>query len=283
MTGYGTGYRISIDQLLRASTLHDIVKCMKEVDTKSNQQTSDSDANSEQALSKELRTRFIIKPSTEIPVEIVSTFVAQNFAYNEILTVMLVGDDLQLQKRVLKEWYDIFEVLYDSLHIDGLSFGLFDPENPDRLVGFAGNFHISNESKEVFNPDYALTSLMRFIADSESEVIKKLNANGISDIMHGFVEILDWDYFTSSADRLEVFLYMERKSIEMAYERGYQCIIATNTSPLTQDLATEVLGYEVEYYADEKVLAEYIDPVSGFTPWKDATRSGSAKVVVKYL
>lgn len=81
----------------------------------------------------------------------------------------------------------------------------------------------------------------------------------------------------NAQENISVVQFMEDEILEVAQRAGFKGVVATNTSPLTQQLATHVHGYETlldyqlnQYLAPDgtRLFAKAQDSVRALVQWK---------------
>jgi hypothetical protein len=81
------------------------------------------------------------------------------------------------------------------------------------------------------------------------------------------------------AEKIAVMGFMEKEVLKIAKANGFKGIFTTNTSPLTQQLGTDVLGYQVMFEAQAN---KFIDS-HGNQTFRKAPDSQKAIVMYKKL
>lgn len=99
----------------------------------------------------------------------------------------------------------------------------------------------------------------------------------MGDVLHGFMS--GTSQTLTPQENVAVMTFIEAENINQAKSNGFKYIMANNTSPLTQQLATNVFGYEV---ATDIQLNKWTDE-NGNRPYINAPDTNRIVLVFKKL
>ncbi|KAH0808989.1 hypothetical protein GEV33_013801 [Tenebrio molitor] len=170
------------------------------------------------------------------------------------------------QKADLEQWLmpDILESDYDEL-IDalweplvekGLSF--VTKSDSGKIISVGLNFDARDE------PDVQITSkltvIFDFLESVEGPVRDERLPAGKGKILHSFM--MGTHSSLSPKENVAVMQFMEDEVLRLATERHFEGIFTTNTSPLTQQLGTDVYHYQtlLDYQVNQYVASDKTKP-----------------------
>ncbi|KAF4527640.1 hypothetical protein B566_EDAN016200 [Ephemera danica] len=132
-------------------------------------------------------------------------------------------------------------IVFDFLEsIEGpISFTIRGPNGRDIAVAFSFDAHAEPEV-QMHNQ---LAIVFAFLESIEGPIRKTRLPTGRGQVWHSFMMATDPD--VSSAENVELTQIMEQECLRIARDRSFCGIFTTNTSPLTQQLCTDVYGYEI--------------------------------------
>ncbi|EFA09829.1 beta-alanyl-bioamine nonribosomal peptide synthetase ebony isoform X2 [Tribolium castaneum] len=170
------------------------------------------------------------------------------------------------QKADLEQWLmpDIFEsdykelmdALWEPLVEKALSF--VAKAESGKIIGVGLNFDARDE------PDVQITSkltvIFEFLETVEGPVRDKCLPGGKGKILHSFM--MGTHSSLSPKENVAVMQFMEDEVLKLATERHFEGIFTTNTSPLTQQLGTDVYHYQtlLDYQVNRYVASDNTRP-----------------------
>ncbi|GLV44403.1 ebony [Carabus blaptoides fortunei] len=137
------------------------------------------------------------------------------------------------------DYAELLEKIWQILIDKELSF-VARTEN-GRAVGVALNFDARDEPEVEINSK--LSVIFEFLEYVEGPVRDESLPSGKGKIFHS--SMMATSSSLSAKDNVSVMQYMEEEVLRIARSKNYAGIFTTNTSPLTQQLGTDVYGYQV--------------------------------------
>nr|XP_018903748.1 PREDICTED: uncharacterized protein LOC109034831 [Bemisia tabaci] len=232
------GFVIGITEFLSSKTLGDILDKIR---------TEDEDSN---ILADENNNKGKTKYEAEIlddkHREAVTEIIADSFCEK--------GDLEQcIQPRIERDAYiELLDVLWVHLVEKGLSFAVKSAETGE-YVGASLSFDVHDE------PPVEITSrlniIFEFLEFLEGPIRETKLPQGKGKILHGFM--MGTHKKLDAKENIEVIQFMEEEEVRLARRRGFESIFTSNSSPLTQQLGSDVFDYEVLLdYQVNKFVAE---------------------------
>uniref|UniRef100_A0A6M2DYW7 Putative non-ribosomal peptide synthetase/alpha-aminoadipate reductase n=1 Tax=Xenopsylla cheopis TaxID=163159 RepID=A0A6M2DYW7_XENCH len=171
------------------------------------------------------------------------------------------------------DYAEILDAIWDALIEKGLSFVVKDKSGEN--VGVALNFDARGE------PEVEVTSklliVFEFLEHIEGPVRDERLPSGINTVFHSFM--MATASKLTAQQNISVMQFMEAEVLRTATSRGFKGILTTNTSPLTQQLGTDVYGYTV---MTDYQVNQYVAP-DGSKPFGAAPDSQRAAVSWKAI
>lgn len=232
------GFVIGITEFLSSKTLGDILDKIR---------TEDEDSN---ILADENNNKGKAKYEAEIlddkHREAVTEIIADSFCEK--------GDLEQcIQPRIERgDYIELLDVLWVHLVEKGLSFAVKSAETGE-YVGASLSFDVRDE------PPVEITSRLNiifgFLEFLEGPIRETKLPQGKGKILHGFM--MGTHKKLDAKENIEVMQFMEEEEVRLARRRGFESIFTSNSSPLTQQLGSDVFDYEVLLdYQVNKFVAE---------------------------
>lgn len=140
-------------------------------------------------------------------------------------------------------------------------------------VAVALNFDVRDEPD--IELDGGLAKIMSFLEFVEGPVRDSMLPQGKGMILHSFM--MATAAHLSTQDNVSAIRALEHATIRLARDRGFAGVFTTNTSPLTQQLGTDVLGFktlldfQINTYVDangEKPFGKAADDMRAIVCWK---------------
>ncbi|KAL9694360.1 hypothetical protein quinque_013645 [Culex quinquefasciatus] len=143
-------------------------------------------------------------------------------------------------KPLIKEqdYRDILEDIWDVLIEKQLSFVIKDRSG--KSVGVSLNFDAYDEPEPELTNN--LVIIFEFLEYVEKPIREEKLPQGINQILHSFMMGTCADL--SAQENIEAMHFMESEVLKIATRRHFTGILTTNTSPLTQQLGSNVYKYE---------------------------------------
>ncbi|CAO1426789.1 unnamed protein product [Diamesa tonsa] len=147
------------------------------------------------------------------------------------------------------DYSDILEMIWDVLIEKDLSFIIKD--STGRSVGVSLNFDAHDEP--LVNITSRLIVVFEFLEFLEGPIRDNKLPKGLNQILHSFMMTTSADL--NAKENIAVMHFMENEVLRLATRKEFTGILTTNTSPLTQQLGSDVYGY--------KTMLEY--PINQYT------------------
>ncbi|PSN51264.1 hypothetical protein C0J52_11788 [Blattella germanica] len=231
------GYKISVAQFVSAQNLKEILEHMQN----GNEPSENEQQYKAHMLSDEYK-------------EDVTLMITESFYEKADLEQWLKPDVYR------PDYKELTDALWGPLIEKNLSFIVKDSKGTP--VGVALNFDVHDE------PEVKITSKLEVVFEFLEHLEGPLRDNklpaGKGKVLHSFMMATHPDL--SYQNNVEVIHSMENEVLNLAKRRGFTGIFATNTNPLTQQLGTDIYGYEplIDYQVNQ-----YVAP-NGTQPFKDA-------------
>ncbi|XP_022827239.1 uncharacterized protein LOC111356985 [Spodoptera litura] len=122
-------------------------------------------------------------------------------------------------------------------------------------VAVALNFDARDEPDVESEETGGLMKIMMFLEFVESSVRDSMLPPGKGTILHSFM--MATAESLTPRENVAAIRALENATMNIAKDRGFLGVFTTNTSPLTQQLGTDVLGYQtlLDYQ-----INQYVDP-----------------------
>ncbi|XP_065340194.1 beta-alanyl-bioamine nonribosomal peptide synthetase ebony [Cloeon dipterum] len=240
------GYNIGISDFISASTLRDVVERMV---IKKALEASEMDK--ENLVPEQLYTAHMLSHEHKDSV------------YRIIVESFYEKSDIEkwLRPPLTKPDYKtLLDALWDPVVEKNLSFVIKDREGRD--VGAALNFDVYDEPE--VNLETKLMIVFEFLEHVESQVRDKHLPKGKGKVVHSFM--MGTEPALTPAENVDVIKFMEEEVLRLARRKSFEGIFTTNTSPLTQQLGTDIFGYKplLETQINKFVMTD------GSMPFKEA-------------
>ncbi|CAK9829208.1 Tyrocidine synthase 3 [Anthophora retusa] len=145
-----------------------------------------------------------------------------------------------LMPDIAKEDYRIMmEILWKPLVEKNLSFAVKSSRD-GRTIGVGLNFDLWDEPELIL--DSKLMIVFEFLEYLEAPIRERKLPKGKGQIIHNFMMTTSSDL--NPGENVILMKEMEEYCLQLAKRKEYAGIFTTNTSPLTQQLGTDVFGYE---------------------------------------
>lgn len=163
------------------------------------------------------------------------------------------------------------DACWEPLLVADLSVVLEDPSGSP--IAVALNFDARDEPDIVLGG--GLAKIMTFLEYVEGSVRDAVLPEGKGTILHSFMMATDDQL--SAQDNVSAIQSLELATERVARERRFKGVFTTNTSPLTQQLGTDVLGfqtlldYQINQYVDpngERTFGRAPDDMRAVVCWK---------------
>ncbi|XP_057319539.1 beta-alanyl-bioamine nonribosomal peptide synthetase ebony [Microplitis mediator] len=237
------GYHIAISDFLTAKSMRDI---LDKIVMDSNHQEIDSNDS----------VKFIAEPINDGHRSTVTRMVTESFYLKADLERWLSPNI----KR--SDYVELMDTLWRPIVDKELSFIIRSTEKDGTVLGVALNFDAYDE------PDCVVTSKLAIVFEFLEYLEGPIRANklpcGKGKILHCYMMATNENL--TPAENVIIMNKMEEECLNLARRKGFVGIFTTNTSPLTQQLGTDVYNYEVllDYQVNQ-----YVAP-DGSKPFGDA-------------
>lgn len=145
---------------------------------------------------------------------------------------------------VYQDYADIFEQMYDTCCAQQLSFVVRD-SNSQQIVGASLNTDAHCEPAVVIRSQ--LTLVFDFLHELQREVRQRYATTAAGQLFHA--GMMGTAARLTAQENIAAMHCMETEVLRVAQAQGFAGVFTTNTSPLTQQLATHVHGYETVHGA----------------------------------
>ncbi|XP_058810434.1 beta-alanyl-bioamine nonribosomal peptide synthetase ebony [Phymastichus coffea] len=232
------GFHIGITDFITAKTMRDIVSKMT---------IADMNPNEDDLMNTE---KYILEMLKECHKTQVIEMITESFFTKADLERWLIPD-------VKKEHYfDLMQILWDSLVEKNLSFVLKSSDNI--ILSVSLNFDARDEPEIVI--ESKLSIVFDFLEYLEKPIRETRLPRGKNTIFHTFMMATKNDL--DASENIILMRMMEQKCLEIAKSKNFLGILTTNTSPLTQQLGTDIFNYEVmlDYQVNQYVAPDGTKP-----------------------
>ncbi|XP_018568645.1 uncharacterized protein LOC108908938 [Anoplophora glabripennis] len=170
------------------------------------------------------------------------------------------------QKADLEQWIisyisesdykELVDALWEPLLDKNLSFII--KSETGKIVGVALNFDAHDEPEVEIKSK--LTVIFEFLESIEGPVRDGRLPSGKGQVLHSFM--MATHSSLSPKENVAVMQFMEDEVLNLARSRNFAGIFTTNTSPLTQQLGTDVYKYQtmLDYQVNEYVASDNTKP-----------------------
>ncbi|XP_026745827.1 uncharacterized protein LOC113507173 [Trichoplusia ni] len=225
------GYFIEISDFLGATNLGEVLARMS---TNPNHESEDTDQFTAEPLADEHKQQVIEM--------IVSSF------YNKAELEQFLKHEIDT-----KDYAVLISDTWPALLAAQLSVVLKNSSGTP--VAVALNFDARDEPDVESEETGGLMKIMCFLEFVEGSVRDTMLPPGKGTILHSFM--MATAESLSPRENVSAIRALENATMDIAKERGFKGVFTTNTSPLTQQLGTDVLGYQtlLDYQ-----INQYVDP-----------------------
>ncbi|CAH0555248.1 unnamed protein product [Brassicogethes aeneus] len=136
------------------------------------------------------------------------------------------------------DYKELLGALWEPLVEKNLSFIVFNETG--KVVGVALNFDARDEPEVEITSK--LTVIFEFLESIEGPIRDNQLPPGKGSVLHSFM--MATHSSLTSKENVAVMQFMENEVLKLARKRGFAGIFTTNTSPLTQQLGTNVYKYK---------------------------------------
>ncbi|XP_030763883.1 uncharacterized protein LOC115888328 [Sitophilus oryzae] len=156
----------------------------------------------------------------------------------------------------ISDYKELMDALWEPLLQKNLSFIAKNEEG--KICGVALNFDAHDEPEVEIKSK--LTVIFEFLESIEGPVRDKQLPLGKGKVLHSFM--MATHSSLSPRENVSVFQFMENEELKLARSRGFAGIFTTNTSPLTQQLGSDVYKYQcmLDYQVNQFVASDNTKP-----------------------
>nr|XP_012229480.1 PREDICTED: N-(5-amino-5-carboxypentanoyl)-L-cysteinyl-D-valine synthase [Linepithema humile] len=215
-------YHISITDFIMAKDLAEILNRMKFI-------SSDEESLKETIDQKS----YIFEPLSDCHKEDAITIITESFYSKADLEQWLMPDITRADYR------ELMEAMWNPLVEKNLSFAMKSAQS-GKMIGITLNFDLWDEPELILNSK--LMIVFDFLEYLEGPIREYKLPKGKGQIIHNYMMATDSDL--TAAENVLVIRQMEEYCLQLTKQKGYAGIFTTNTSSLTQQLGTDVFGYE---------------------------------------
>ncbi|XP_060528886.1 beta-alanyl-bioamine nonribosomal peptide synthetase ebony isoform X2 [Cylas formicarius] len=242
------GYHINIGDFISAANFEEILYNMTSA-TKSNKQPHKFTAE-------------LLKPEDKMAV---LDMVTTSFYQKADLEQWIISEISE------SDYDELIDALWEPLVEKNLSF--VAKSESGKIVGVALNFDARDEPEVEIKSK--LTVIFEFLESIEGPVRDNKLPPGKGQILHSFM--MATHSSLSAKENVAVMQFMEDEVLNLARSRNFSGIFTTNTSPLTQQLGTDVHKYQImldcqvnQYVASDntKPFGQAPDDQRAIVQWK---------------
>ncbi|XP_075986669.1 nonribosomal peptide synthetase ebony [Anticarsia gemmatalis] len=246
------GYYIEISDFLGAANLGEVLSHMS------------TDPNSS---SDEDEPQFTAEPLADEHKDKVIEMIVSSF-YNKAELEQFLKHEIDI-----KDYAGLISETWLALLEARLSVVLKDESSSP--VAVALNFDARAEPDVDVAQFGGLMKIMMFLEFVEGSVRDSMLPPGTGTVLHSFM--MATAEHLSPRDNVAAIRALENATMNIASERGFKGVFTTNTSPLTQQLGTDVLGYktlldyQINQYVDpsgERIFGKAPDDMRAIVCWK---------------
>ncbi|XP_025157218.1 uncharacterized protein LOC105185311 [Harpegnathos saltator] len=216
------GYQIGITDFITAKSLTDMLGRMKLI------------SSVEEPLNESIdQESYIYEPLHDRHKDDAIEIITESFYSKADLEQWLMPDITRADYR------DLIDSMWRPLVEKSLSFAVKSAQT-GKTIGITLNFDLWDEPEVVLNSK--LTVVFDFLEYLEGPIRENRLPKGKGQIIHNFM--MSTSSELNAAQNVLIMRQMEEHCLELVKRKKYVGIFTTNTSPLTQQLGTDVYGYE---------------------------------------
>ncbi|EFN81121.1 hypothetical protein EAI_00160, partial [Harpegnathos saltator] len=216
------GYQIGITDFITAKSLTDMLGRMKLI------------SSVEEPLNESIdQESYIYEPLHDRHKDDAIEIITESFYSKADLEQWLMPDITRADYR------DLIDSMWRPLVEKSLSFAVKSAQT-GKTIGITLNFDLWDEPEVVLNSK--LTVVFDFLEYLEGPIRENRLPKGKGQIIHNFM--MSTSSELNAAQNVLIMRQMEEHCLELIKREKYVGIFTTNTSPLTQQLGTDVYGYE---------------------------------------
>ncbi|XP_011630799.1 uncharacterized protein LOC105422919 [Pogonomyrmex barbatus] len=251
------GYQIGITDFIMAKNLAEVLNRMKPI-------SSDEESPKEVIDQK----AYIFEPLNDCHKEDAIKMITDSFYSKADLEQWLMPDITRADYR------ELMETMWDFLVEKNISFVMKSAQS-GKTIGITLNFDLWDEPELILKSK--LMIVFDFLEFLEGPIRDSKLPKGKGQIIHNSMTATNSEL--TPAENVIVMRQMEDYCLQLAKEKGYSGIFTTNTSPLTQQLSTDVFGYETMLVYQ---VNKYMTP-DGYKPFGKAPDSQVAICSLKMV
>lgn len=156
------------------------------------------------------------------------------------------------------DYAELMEILWDSLVEKGFCFVVKAAKGDERVLAASLNFDARDEPEVTVNSK--LTIIFEFLESLEGPIRDGKLPQGRGQIFHTFM--MGTHNQLNAAQNVIMMKLMEDECLRVAKRKGFAGIFTTNTSPLTQQLGSDIYNYEIllDYQVNKYVAPDGTKP-----------------------
>lgn len=260
------GFFISITDFITASTLGDIIETIK-ASSESDDEGESSSCNLHIQCDMELACLPLALHHKDDTIDIIT----KSFYEKADIEQYIKHDILRT------DYADILESIWEVLVAKDLSFIIQDANG--RSVGVALNFDAHDEPEvQVHSKLIVVFEFLEFLEGPiryedlnyfKLKIIAQIHfcsdrdnqlPEGVNQVLHSFMMATSSDL--NAKENIAVMHFMENEVLKLARRKRFAGILTTNTSPLTQQLGSNVYGYKtmLEYPINQYIYHDGVKP-----------------------
>nr|CAD7261252.1 unnamed protein product [Timema shepardi] len=165
-----------------------------------------------------------------------------------------------------EDYTELMDSMWEPLLEKNLSFVVQTQQG--ETVGVALNFDANDEPPVEINSK--LEIVFTFLEHLECPIRENRLPQGKGQVLHGLM--MATHSSMSPQQNVEVIHFMEEEMLRIARKGGFAGVFTTNTSPLTQQLGTDIYEYQtlLDYQVNNYVAPDGTKPFSEAPNWQRA-------------
>nr|CAD7434172.1 unnamed protein product [Timema monikensis] len=166
----------------------------------------------------------------------------------------------------MEDYTELMDSMWEPLLEKNLSFVVQTQQG--ETVGVALNFDANDEPPVEINSK--LEIVFTFLEHLECPIRENQLPQGKGQVLHGLM--MATHSSMSPQQNVEVIHFMEEEMLRIARKGGFAGVFTTNTSPLTQQLGTDIYDYQtlLDYQVNNYVAPDGTKPFSEAPNWQRA-------------
>ncbi|XP_034952288.1 dimodular nonribosomal peptide synthase isoform X2 [Chelonus insularis] len=233
------GYQIGITDFLKAKNMKEILKKM----------TVSTD---DQEIKDQNQPKFITELMNDSHRSVVTRIITESFYLKADLERWLAPHIMR------SDYAELMNALWQPIVDKGLSFVIKSADEKGTVLGAALSFDAWDEPECTVTSKLAI--VFEFLEFLEGPIRENKLPRGKGKVYHCYMMATNENL--TPAENVIIMNKMEEECLNLARSKGFVGIFTTNTSPLTQQLGTDIYNYEVllDYQVNQYVAPDGTKP-----------------------